>query len=129
MDSSGFLSVRLMFWRSEYVCDVEKFTVSELIELLIQLLRPYNPSSHLVRCIEMSAGDGGTVQYCSDCGSAIGHRLVAPLRSEDDKDAARFGIALLRPPRCLSGRPSINMRHRYTPGLDDGRNVEVGGMA
>lgn len=46
----------------------------------------------------------------------IGRRLVALLISEDDKDAGRFDIALLRPPHCLPGRHSINMHQPICTG-------------
>jgi hypothetical protein len=62
MDSSGFLSVGLMVWCSEHVCDVKNFTVSEITAVLIQVLRPYSLSSNLVGCIDTSTRDGNTVQ-------------------------------------------------------------------
>ena len=94
----------------------ENFAVSEFTALLIQSLRPYSLSKYLVGCIEISAYDGGTVKCGSYFSLAIGHRLVAPLRSEDDKDAGRFGIALLRPPRCLSGWPFIGVHQLICTG-------------
>ena len=94
----------------------ENSTVSEPTALLIQLLRPYTFNSYLVERFEIFACDDGTVQCGSYCGSAIGPRLVARMRSEDDKDAGRFGIALLRPPHCLSGRTSIDLHQPICTG-------------
>jgi len=98
-----------MDWCAEYVRDAENFTVSESTALLIQSRLLYNLNSYLIDCIAIFACDGGTVQCGSDCGTTIGCRRVAQLKSVDDKDAGRFGIALLRPPHCLSGRTSIDI--------------------
>ena len=93
-------------WRCEYVCDGQNFTVSELAALFIRVLPHYSLISRFVVCIATAVGRDVIEQLHGYWGKVIGCGLVAQLKSGDDKDVGRFGIALLRPPHCVPGRLS-----------------------